>query len=294
MRLVVLTAIAVAMLVAPTRSADACSCYTPTVIAPADGASEVPTNAVIVVANRSYFDVGDPVLEGPYGPVEVELTAVYEVDERLELVTPLEPLAASTDYSFRIGSGPAIAFRTGTGTDVTPPEPAVVGPLAIAHAYGDPNDSCGDEYIDIQLPITLPADAVAAELVVLNGFERRTLHVVTAEIIDWPLGGQSGSCNRYLGLGPGDDVCFEVRSRDQAGNLAELVRRCTTVIACDDPAALGDDVPGCDPPPPMPSSESGCSAGSSPSGLGLLALLLLSGYAVRRSWPRYAVLRRER
>ena len=281
MRLAVLAAIATAAVLVAPRPAEACSCYVPLVISPANGATDVPTNAVFVIAS-GWSDPTYTSLAGPDDAPALETTVVYEGIERLELVEPVEPLAPRTDYFLTVGFE-VIAFRTGDGPDTEPPAPAELGELTIKHAHpAGQGSSCGDEHLDIDLAITLPPDAVAAEIFV-EGFTQQFRHVVTGDQLDWPLGGSSDDCTRNFPLEGGDQVCFEVRSRDQAGNLAVATERCTTVIACA-PNDAGD-LDDCEPAAPGLSSSAGC--GATPEPPAALALLLLAGYAVRRSC-RYA------
>lgn len=285
MRLAVLAAVAsIAVLVAP-RPADACSCYVGVTISPANGATEVPTNAVFVITSGS-SDQTTTSLAGPDGSHALETALVYDGIERLELVQPVEPLVPSTDYTLTVGSR-QVVFRTGIGADTTPPAPPELGELTIAHAHAaGQGSSCGDEYLTIDLAITLPPDAVAAEIFV-EGFEQQFHHVVPAERIEVTLGGSNGDCTRNFPLEGGDQVCFEVRSRDQAGNLSAATERCTAVVACA-PIEDGDptrDLTGCEPAPTGTSSSAGCAATPEPPAA--LALLLLAAYAVRRSC-RYA------
>ena len=284
MRLAVLAAVAaIALLTAP-RPADACSCYVPVTISPANGATEVPTNAVFVITS-GWSDPTTARLAGPDGTHALETTLVYEGIQRLELVQPGEPLAPSTDYLLTVGFE-TIAFRTAAGADTEPPAPAELGELAIAHARSaGPGWSCGSEHLDIDLAITLPPDAVAAEIFV-EGFEQQFHHVVAAELIGSPLGGSNEDCTRNFPLEGGDQVCFEVRARDQAGNLAAATERCTTVTACAD-REDGDssDLAGCEPAPPGLSSSAGC--GATPEPPAALALLLVGlGPSRRSSRPR--------
>jgi hypothetical protein len=282
-----LGAVALAVAASP-RRADACSCSNQLLTAPADGATDVPTNAVIVVVNRStelwYSDLGELVLSGPDGPVPAEVSVAYDAGERAELVRPLEPLAASTRYT--LGDAEfEITFQTGAGEDETAPDPAEVGTLAIAHAHAaGQGTSCGDEYLDIDLSIALPADAVAAELTIRKGFVQLR-HVIPAARIAVPLGGSNADCSRNFPLEGGDDVCFVVRSRDHAGNLGAPVERCATVTACADVEDPRYDLSGCEPAPP----SAGCRTTTAPAPLLLLALAYAVLLAARSGRKRAAV-----
>lgn len=290
-RIALLAALALAAVVTTAaRPAHACSCWSPLRTAPVDGAIDVPTDMVIVIVNRSpvvlYADLDEPVLTGPDGPLPIDVSLVFDAGERAELIRPRERLAASTEYSLAFADA-EIAFRTGAGADDEAPTAPELGPLAIFRASaGDGGHSCGSEYLDIDLAIELPDDAVAADVRIEKNRLVELDHVIVAERIADPLGGADADCSRNFPFERGDHVCFEVRSRDQAGNRSEPVRRCTTVTACVDVADTinwDGDLTGCEPAPP----ESGGCRSTSTSPPLPLALLLLALYAVRRS-ARYA------
>lgn len=290
MRRFVLAAIAVVVLLTAPRPARACSCDSDTRVTPGDGAIDVPTNVVFVVLDGP-DDVGPTayVLEGPDGAVALELTTIVDQSTYgLQLARPLSALEPLTSYALR--APPIdIVFETGAGADVIAPEPPILGELILARAdvTEDIGSSCGNEYSFVDLAITPPADAVAVDIFVdVAGV--RSQYVIPVERIDWGLSSWSSGCGIKIALVAGERTCFEVRSRDAAGNRSSPVERCANVTACADildPKAVDHDLTDCEPQvePELPASA-GCYTGTSapePLAVALLALL-----AVRRRTRR--------
>ena len=269
------------------RPADACSCAPDRFTIPADGATDVPTNVAIVMRERSSELSDELVLMGPDGPVDLEVVLVHD-RPTTEIVRPLLPLEPLTEYTLQPGFL-EVRFTTGDGPDGDAPEPVDLGQLSVAHArvaegYGY---GCGDEFSFIDLPMTAPADAVAVDLFVdRDGV--RAHYLVPADRAGRRLSNWDSGCEMLLSLEPEQVVCFEARTRDQAGNLGPPVQRCATVTACADivdPENFGYDLSGCEPPPEAPPAA-GCRAVTAPA-LPLPLAALLLAYAVRRS-ARYA------
>jgi uncharacterized protein (TIGR03382 family) len=291
MRSVVAAAIAVAAVVwAAPRPARACSCAPDPGVTPADGATEVPTNVVLVVRNGPEA-LDEYVLAGPGGQVAVEVTmAVEQSIYWIALVQPLAPLAPDTEYTLGTGPFSEVRFTTAAGADTVAPEAVALGELTLAHASTSPDggSSCGDEYSFVDLAITPPADAVAIDVVVTTG-DASSRYVVLADRFDWGLSSWNAGCEVRVPLEAGAHTCFEVRARDAAGNLGPPAERCADVTACadiPDAEAFDGDLSDCDPAPPPASDDGGCDA-AGPAALGLPLLALLALYAVRRR-ARYA------
>jgi len=280
MRIVALAAFAIGTVLAPARAAHACSCGPTLLTYPTDGASDVPTNVVMVVADRPGGDDAELTLEGPSGPVPIEVSLVVQRGATIELVRPLQPLDATSEYTLR-AAFPLATFQTGSLADAVAPEVVELGQLTVAHAGTVQGGSCGDEFTYIDLPITAPADAVAVDIYV-DTLDGRMHYIVPAERISWGLSNWSSGCEMRIPLEPGEGPCFEVRSRDQAGNLGEPVQRCATVTRCadiPDSENFDGDLSDCEPyvEPEPPPSESGCSASPRSSTSVLVILLALAG-----------------
>ncbi len=277
--------------------AEACSCDRAEIVEPGDGATGVPTNTRIVVKSTTYLNP-DPgyVLSSASGEVEIAAEIVSENGAYwITEITPVTPLAPSTMYTF-IAPWPLeeLTFTTGDADDTVAPLAPTVGDLTLAMAsYSDEwSSSCGNTFNEVELPIELPEDAVAAEIVVtVAGWTRRA--VVLAEDLPY-LSNWSDSCGISIALIPEETHYFEIRARDRAGNLSAPIRRETWALECPDipspdcivghlagPEGCWDGYAGCMELPP--SNEGGGCSTSSPASLG--AALALLGLRRRRRRP---------
>lgn len=157
---VLLAALALAL---PQRArADSCELPSHRVVAPADGAVDVPTNAKIWVGFADW-DIRDVVLLGP-GDIEPDVEFGIELvgetkhyttptwnGTALTIWTPVAPLEPNTDYQVWSCEGASCstmeaAFRTGDGpSSAPPPVPEVIS------AAGDRRGRCDPETITMQL-----------------------------------------------------------------------------------------------------------------------------------------------
>jgi hypothetical protein len=272
-RLLLASACAAAALAASSRPARACSCIPPGFTLPADSATDVATNVELVVSNRPNYVEGDLVLTGPDGEVPIEVTTTTGGLYTFETIRPLVPLAPATTYTLE-SSFVLTTFETGTEADTAAPAAAEPGNLDVARAVATVGSSCGSEYRSVELDLGLPPDAVAAD-VAIDLEDERIEVIVSADDLLYGFSGWGSDCSLKLLFEPGDPICLEIRSRDQAGNLADVVSRCTTVTRCDDipdSEFFDGTLDNCATPA---AGGGGCRASREPSPVGTLVLLLV-------------------
>jgi len=229
--------------------ASACSCALTPDVSPADGTTDVPLNAKVIVRSVVSPDASvvlEDVVTGDQVPVTAELQNVRYYPKTY-IGTPSAPLAPNTTYRVTLtnagGTTPSASsvFTTGTQIDGTPP--AFAGLLAVhpeAMRYPDPGSGCisscfssNNGYISrLRLELAdLPPDVVHAVLELYRPGDTSRELIPLDPTSPWRLG--------FDGCGPSPtleldaDYCARVVVYDVAGNLAgHAAEVCAPVQTC--------------------------------------------------------------
>jgi hypothetical protein len=284
--------------------ADACSCGPPTVtMSPADAATGVPVNAIVIVGFDYAYDVSITLRN------EATQEVIPVVQERRAttffgntyFATPTAPLAPNTKY-VAVAHDPnqpdaTATFTTGDISDTTPPAFSGLAAMSLetmTYPIANANDEfCVSSCISapeghvsrIHLEYTdRPMDAVHVALQL-----RRVDSEDAAEV---PL---TASSPRYLGfescrpnapnLEPGAEYCARVVAYDVAGNVAGLdaPEVCTSAQTCE-PVLVGTCEPSTECRAPAPPETSGCATTRSSSLLLIALAMLLPKRRTRRAF----------
>jgi MYXO-CTERM domain-containing protein len=162
MRIVIAVAVVVmSSLALIPRVAEACSCIDPmqstSLVAPADGATDVPVNARIWVGSGQMPPLTDEQTGQPKEPAVQLLddqdqfvvgtqSIIQSTDGLVYVFTPAQPLGAGRTYRARANGAGIAAFTTGSGTDTEAPAvPSVVSEDSDA-APNREGPACGPSY----------------------------------------------------------------------------------------------------------------------------------------------------
>jgi uncharacterized protein (TIGR03382 family) len=304
---------ALAVIATAERRADACSCEPIEDIVPADGAVDVPLNAVIMVqrwgvARADRIDVVET------GTNAVVASATPETTGSVNITTlaPSAPLAANTTYevvAFPASAFPAplSTFTTGSETDTT--APVFAGLESVVAESMDVRECTLNSCVSatsfgwfprLRLGFTAPSDIAYYALETRNQQNQD----VTRQLVFASSGAFTDPSN-VTGIGcelvkpptmhPGDSFCARLIAYDQAGNTAGAeVELCAPVAECaascdDDNGVPNDECPAPPEPldptvidPPLAPKQGGCSSQGLPAAGWLAAMAALLLLVVRR------------
>lgn len=303
----------VALLLAHSTPADACSGIRRESRLPADGESGVPVNTRIFVGGFGPGGVGPyedprwiPALHGPGGLVEVDVEFGGDGRAAWALLTPESPLTANTVYSVESSFLAASTFTTGDSADEEAPLPVTSFNLtANAPDRCQPLTSCGwSSALLVERDVRGDASTlirVYARMVGDNAPE--LVGVIPENTVGWGLGSATAYNNaRAFPLTPGSaasptspedwfgqEWCVRLVAEDLAGNataMADALEACAVLmdgrpIDCSEEAA-GDTSAQTetDVAPATAGTSSGCTTAMAASPTSML-LILLSLFAAR-------------
>jgi hypothetical protein len=151
--------------------ARACSCASPRLTFPADGASQVALNTRLWIANQGWGEgPNQPVftLAGPQGAVPVTLGRMHVAGWggfEILVATPTAALQPGVEYTFRSSHQPLPLMRFQTGAardDVLPPLPAELS--RVAKAGWSPFDDCRPDYQILQTDVSWEGELLLANV----------------------------------------------------------------------------------------------------------------------------------
>lgn len=278
MRLPLLALAALGLVASELHPAEACECaLNDHPLAPADGATAVPTNAAIfyptVPTQVTQIALADP--SGAAVAMTVTMHGTFLIAK------PNTPLAAGTVYRLTTETTAGtfhMAFTTGDAADTTPPvfagitavHPETVGIVPDTSPTGA-CQACGiavhDDHVSrMRLEFASPPDdAVVVAATVLDGA------TAVAEIGMSPAAwtgrelGFGGCGNAAPALDPGGSYCARVIAYDVAGNVAGGEAMACAAAATCKPATVCSIPDDCEPmSEPTPGEPGGCSTSPAP------------------------------
>lgn len=283
--LVAMAVAAAALVAVGPGVARACVCGVPLRTAPADGDTEVPTNARIVIRGGTIEDV---TLTSGDQEIPVALEAAWSdagpFARSTAVVAPEAELDPRTEHTLRVGAA-EVTFTTGAGPRAEPPAtPTAV--LSIARAELASATSCGDHVVAVDFGIAEAGPEIAVYDLRLEGPRDRFTYLLLPEELTEFGGPSTATCEIPLHARAGETWCANLTGRDHAGNAADPVETCAVVTAC----APVDCPSGCDLSECQLAGCGGCSAGDAAGGTAvvLVALVLLAWVRNRRATARGA------
>jgi len=225
------------------RYAQACTCEAQRFVSPQDGASEVPTNAEIVVSAPVEVVLRD----SSSTTVVISQTQTWRDDEvTLVAYRPSSYLLPNQEYSIYDGGELRSTFRTGAESDSESPATPTIGALRIAQASMSAQSTCGDVREQVSMDAELSSDTAWVDIAFPASPSVEFL--VPPDNLDSLGSPDKASCRIGTPLAAGADYCLDITARDLAGNVSAPTRICSSVVEC---AAVTDpnaDLSHCDPP----------------------------------------------
>lgn len=271
--------------------ADACSC-SPNVYAlsPPAGATDVPTNAIVIASYDSHADVELREVGGAIVPLAIERFGSGVTTGRWLFGRPASPLAPSTEYELAVTvfDTTTTRFTTGTQPDTTPSTASLAEFRPEVMAYPTTDGGCINTCIEAdsrglvtRMHVDAASDAALVALDVLESdgatvVERLALRDRGPHTVGFSL------CNlRAPSLAPDAMYCARLTAYDVAGNAATSDVVCSATVTC---ASKADPELACtptrvceidEPDPLSPVGESkGCASTSGGPWWLVLGLLL--------------------